>query len=940
MAFHALPSLLLLAFILYKCSKACSACWAEEKTALLEIKASISVPGSSGPLKWDDRVDCCRWEGVSCDSVTGRIIQLLLNYTWGHDRVEEFNQLNSTLFLPFLDLQYLDLSGNSINGCVPNSEFEAWSSLRKLEVLDLSWNQFNESIIEFLVRLSKLNLEVLDLSFNSFSGILGDMGNWPSLKALSLSGNSLYGTLPTEEFSKMINLKELDLSQNEFTGDLTSCMGNLSSLTFLDLSQNQIRIKFPNSIFTNMTSLEHLSLSGNQIEGILYLNSFSNHSKLKILELSSQSNNFHVETEFLMANPSFLLEGLELSNCNLNKKNNNNHTWIVPSFLLNQYELYYLDLSHNNLGGSFPNWLVGNNINLLHLNLRNNSFEGSLVFPSQIKSNLTWLDASQNKLFGELPNDMHIKIPSISLLNVSRNSFQGPLPSSFKNLSSIYVLDISHNNISDHIENAFLGNLSNIIFLYISNNRFYGSLPSLEKAYYMIDLALDNNFITGEIPNNICNITEATYIDMSNNKLNGTIPSCVGKNRNLGILNLRNNSLEGPIPTAMCKLTSLQFLDLSRNNLSGPIPSCFNISWLQYLHLSQNSFSGQFPISLSSSRNLISLDIRGNKFSGTIPNWINASFLTLRVLLLGANHFDGTLPDQICDLKYLLILDISHNSLSGQIPTCLSKMGSDEGAFYYFQYVDYSESDAALFSMPFYDFLLKNYLKSYETTTIGVDQEEFMTKSRSDYYQGNILNYLSGIDLSSNLLEGSIPKGLGSMNWILALNISNNRLSGKIPKSLSNLTDLESLDLSHNDLTGQIPTELAKLHFLESFSVAYNNLSGAILNGDQFSSFGESSFEGNPNLCGPPLLSICANVSPASPNGDGNSKDNDDWFDLLMMAGSFVVSFVLGFWGFIVVIYYKRNWNRALFLAVDKYTDLIIVKITLLMRRMRTADQL
>ncbi|KAJ3695551.1 hypothetical protein LUZ60_000928 [Juncus effusus] len=370
MAFHSLPSLLLLVFILYKCSKERSACWAVEKTALLEIKACFAVPGTPWLLKWDDRVDCCRWERVGCDSLSGRITKLLLNQTFSSEENNTYNMFNATLFLPFRDLEYLDLSSNFIFG------FEAWSSLRKLQVLDLSGNLFSESIFESLVRvslktlflgdnnlanvlqikeLSKLNLEVLDLSSNFISGTLGDLANWPSLKALSLYENSLNGTLPTEELCKMINLKELDLSQNELTGDLPSCIGNLTSLTFLDFSQNQFQIKFPNSIFTNMTSLEHLSLYGNQLEGILHLNSFSNHSKLKILELSSQSNNFHVETEFPMANPSFQLEGLEIPNCNLNKNDNNNHTGIVPSFLLNQYELYSLDLSHNNLGGSFPN---------------------------------------------------------------------------------------------------------------------------------------------------------------------------------------------------------------------------------------------------------------------------------------------------------------------------------------------------------------------------------------------------------------------------------------------------------------------------------------------------------------------------------------------------------------------------------------------------------
>ncbi|CAN6833580.1 unnamed protein product, partial [Brassica oleracea] len=124
------------------------------------------------------------------------------------------------------------------------------------------------------------------------------------------------------------------------------------------------------------------------------------------------------------------------------------------------------------------------------------------------------------------------------------------------------------------------------------------------------------------------------------------------------------------------------------------------------------------------------------------------------------------------------------------------------------------------------------------------------------------------LEIADNKFTGSLPQDY-FVNWkvmtedgsllktLIALNLSNNAFTGHIPRSLENVTELESLDLSRNKLSGEIPRELKSLSFLAYISVAHNQLKGEIPQGPQFSGQAESSFEGNPGLCGLPLQGSC-----------------------------------------------------------------------------------
>ncbi|XWS11327.1 hypothetical protein CRYUN_Cryun38cG0074200 [Craigia yunnanensis] len=208
-----------------------------------------------------------------------------------------------------------NLQSLSLSSCNASKFPRFLRGSKSLLYLDLSDNRIYGKIPKWLPDVGKDSLYYLNLSHNSLTNI--EQLPWKKIQFLDLSSNLIHGDLPIPPLTTIRFL----ISNNSFSGEISSLICNASSLGLLDLSHNNLSGIIPQCFGYLSQSVWSLNLQKNKFHGII---------------------------------PPTFTKGCQLVNLNLN---GNQLEGPLTRSIINCEGLKVLDLGNNRINDTFPHWL-------------------------------------------------------------------------------------------------------------------------------------------------------------------------------------------------------------------------------------------------------------------------------------------------------------------------------------------------------------------------------------------------------------------------------------------------------------------------------------------------------------------------------------------------------------------------------------------------------
>ncbi|KEH25989.1 receptor-like protein, putative [Medicago truncatula] len=456
------------------------------------------------------------------------------------------NKINGTLpdLSIFSFLEIFHISENKINGVISDFHFAGMSMLKELDLSDNSLAlTFTENWVPpFQLRGIGLRSCKLGLTFPKWIQTQKHIHN------LDISNAGISDNIPEWFWAKLSSQEcyRINISNNNLKGPIPAF---LQGSELIDLSKNKFSDSRPFLCANGIDAmLGQVDLSNNQLSGQIP-NCWSNFKSLAYVDLSH--NNFSGKIPTSMGS-LVKLQALLLTNNSLIGE--------IPFSLMNCTKLVMLDLRENRLQGLIPYWIGIELKRLQVLSLQKNNFFGSLPFEICYIQNIKLFDVSLNNLSGRIPEciknftSMTQKGSAQGFADQRYNITHG-LITYFR----AYKLNafLTWKGVEQEFNNNGLSLLKSID---LSSNHFSEEIPpEIANLIQLVSLNLSRNNLTGKIPSNIGKLTSLDFLDFSRNNLLCSIPSSLSQIHRLGVLDLSHNQLSGEIPRS----TQLQSFNAS-----------------------------------------------------------------------------------------------------------------------------------------------------------------------------------------------------------------------------------------------------------------------------------------------------------------------------------------------------------------------------------------
>ncbi|KAL9667750.1 hypothetical protein QQ045_002115 [Rhodiola kirilowii] len=183
------------------------------------------------------------------------------------------------------DLEYIDLSSNSLQGYVPGW---LWG-VESLTKVNLAGNKFGGSIKLLQPASSVSRIRELNVSGNRFTNVV-ELDSFRNLTMLDLSFNEL-NHWPSG-LTKLTKLELLDVSSCNISGNLQPVSG-LGMLRYLDFSRNRL-VGDLGSELLKLNRLKFLNASFNNFSGVVSPEKFQRFGKSAFIHAGNFTSNFNV----------------------------------------------------------------------------------------------------------------------------------------------------------------------------------------------------------------------------------------------------------------------------------------------------------------------------------------------------------------------------------------------------------------------------------------------------------------------------------------------------------------------------------------------------------------------------------------------------------------------------------------------------------------------